>query len=98
MSFRPSVPCRTVAGTANAPPAIAPVFGSYVTLSILPPGAVALEIHTGWPPTLSGRLRTNPNGSGDGAKTSSPLKGKPLRATMTVSIDQFRVRTANGPD
>src|SRR6266705_4148502 len=86
MSLRPSVPCLVVEGTENA-----------LTFKILPPGAVAFAIQKGCPATMSGRVNANPIGSGDVPNTVA-LNGNPLRATRTVSMDQFRVRRAKAPD
>src|SRR5580692_9109531 len=80
MSFRPSVPCRTVDGIENA-------FG----LRLLPPGAAELAIHSVCPSTRSGLVSAFPSGSGE-LPTTIALKGSPLRATITVSTDQSRVR------
>src|ERR1700682_951774 len=77
MSFRPSVPCRITVGTVNA-----------AGFTRFPPAALEAEIQCGCPATASGRVSTNPRGSGEVPNTM-PLKGKPVRATTTVAIDQF---------
>src|SRR6266403_2293226 len=77
ISLRPSVPCRIADGAVKA-----------AGFTIFPPAAAELEIHCGCPATTSGRVSTNPIGSGDVPNTT-PLKGNPERATTTIAIDQF---------
>src|ERR1700722_18227012 len=78
MSFRPSVPCRTVEGTANA-------FG----LRVFPPGAPPVGIHSGCPATRSGRVYCSV--STEAPRYTCALNGNPERATTIVARDQFLV-------
>src|SRR5579872_5236231 len=94
MSLRPSVPCRGTEGTENA-----------AGFRPFPPahGGPSEAIHcapysqTGCAATRSGRESANPWGPGE-ARKSAPLNGNALRATMTASTDQLRVKKDRGPD
>src|SRR5258708_2748007 len=85
MSFRPSVPCLGGDGTKKA-----------AGFRVFPPGAPGTETHTGWPGTRSGRERADPPGSAE-AKNTTPLSGKPLRATTNDSRDQPLGNKASAP-
>src|SRR6185437_9844632 len=85
ISFRPSFPCRVVVGTENAPG-----FRNF------PPGALECATQYGCPATTSRRDSAENPGSGE-AKITTPLNGKPLRATTTESTDQSLVRSLSVP-